>query len=80
MDREQAAQRAEELRFLERREMRDLVVAENLDSVGMDEVEVAHQRRDLGAVAAQQRAHLPPCRRSRRALAFRDCPHTAARR
>ncbi len=44
---------AAELALLERGEVRDLVVAEDLDAVGMDEVEMAYERGGVGAVAPE---------------------------
>src|SRR5438270_592730 len=51
VDGEQIAERLEEIGLLERGEMGDLVVAEDLDAAGVDEVEVPYERRDTGAVA-----------------------------
>ena len=51
VDGEQIDERLEEIGLLERGEMGDLVVAEDLDAVGVDEVEVPYERRDTGAVA-----------------------------
>jgi len=39
--------------LLERRECELSVVAEDLDAVGMDEIEMAYERRDAGAVAPE---------------------------
>ncbi len=51
VDREQIAEHLEEFGLLECGEVSDLVIAEDLDPVGMDEIEVAYQRRDAGTVA-----------------------------
>ena len=51
VDREQIAERLEELGLPECGEVGDLVVAEDLDAVGMDEIEVPYERRDAGTVA-----------------------------
>jgi len=51
VDREQIAERLEEFRLSECGKVSDLVVAEDLDAVGMDEIEVPYERCDDAAVA-----------------------------
>src|SRR5882672_4753764 len=51
VDREQIAEHLEQFGLLERGEGGYLVVAEDMEAVGMDEMEMAYERRDPGAVA-----------------------------
>src|SRR5712672_406608 len=53
VDREQIAEPLEQFGLLERGEVGYLVVAEDLDAVGMDEIEMTYERRDDGAVAPE---------------------------
>src|SRR5713101_2431573 len=53
VDREQIAEHLEQFGLLERGEVSYLVIAEDLDAVGMDEIEMAYECRDAGAVAPQ---------------------------
>jgi len=80
VDREQLAERLEEIGLLECGEMGRSRDCEDLDAVGMDEVEVPYERCDAGAVQPKLGRAAPPFRRSRRTRACRDCRHTAARR
>src|SRR5882762_6357906 len=51
VEREEIAERLEEFGLAECGQVRDLVVAEYLDAVGMDEIEVPYERGDAGTVA-----------------------------
>ena len=56
VDRKELAEHREQIDFPERGEVRDLVVAEDLNAVRMDEVEMAYERCAVGAVAPQPSA------------------------